>query len=87
MRRIEYTVFSESVKSPIWDCFSSTRLERRRKRIRQRAEAFINETTPIDVFAVIEHAPLFGSFSLVVWFYREIPADTPVIRASPENEM
>jgi hypothetical protein len=79
--------FSESVKSPIWDCFSSARFERRRKLLRQRAEAFINETAPIDLFAITEHAPLFGSFSLVVWFYREIPSDTTVIRASPENQM
>jgi hypothetical protein len=86
-KRIEHLVFSETVRSPFWEWFSSARIERRRKRIRQRAETFINDTASMEVFAIIEHAPVFGPFSLVVWFYREIPDETPVLRASPENKM
>ena len=39
------------------------------------------------VVSVTEHAGTFGPFSVVVWWYREFAdADTPVVRASDENQ-
>jgi hypothetical protein len=87
MKRIEHVVVAESASPPFWACFASERRERRLKKIRQRAEAFINETDPEDIVSVAEHAPTFGLFSVVVWRLREAPdTDTPVIRASAENQ-
>jgi hypothetical protein len=87
MKRIEHSVFTESVTPPFWACFASERRERRLKKIRQRAEAFIDETDAEDIVSVAEHAPTFGLFSVVVWWYRKVPdTDTPVIRASVEHQ-
>jgi hypothetical protein len=86
MKRIEHAVFAESVSPPFWACFASAPREGSREKIRRRAEDFINETGPDNIVTVIEHAPTFGTFSLVVWRYRELPdTDTSVIRAFPEN--
>jgi len=80
-------VFSESVAYPIWVWNGSARRERSRERIRYRAEAFINEIGVDNVVSVAEHAPTFGSFSVVVWWYREYAdIDTPVIRATDETQ-
>jgi hypothetical protein len=89
MKRIEHTVFSEpeSRRRPFWALFFPVGgQERTRERLRRQAEAFINETGPGNLVSVIEHAPDFGPFSVVVWRYREVPDDTPVIRASAAEQ-
>ena len=87
MKSIQHNVFAESVAYPIWGWDASARRERKRETIRQRAEAFINEIGVDNVVSVTEHAPTMGPFSVVVWWYRELPnADTLVIRASDENQ-
>lgn len=86
MKRIAHAVFTESVRPPIWACFASERRERRLKKIRQQAEAFINEIAPEELVSIAEHAPTFGLFSIAVWWLQEVPdADTPVIRALAEK--
>jgi hypothetical protein len=88
VKRIEHTLFEESATPTfLASIFASLRRERSRKKIRQRAEDFINETGPEYIVSIVEHTPSFGSFSLVVWWYREVPdVDTPVIRASAQNQ-
>jgi hypothetical protein len=88
MKRIEHTLFEESATPTFWaSIFASAGRERSRKKIRQRAEDFINETGPQNIVSIVEHTPTFGPFSLMVWWYREVPdADTPVIRASAQNQ-
>jgi hypothetical protein len=87
MKSIQHKVFLESVAYPIWAWNASARRERSRKRVRQRVEAFINEIGVDKVVSVTEHAGTFGPFSVVVWWYREFTdADTPVVRASDENQ-
>jgi hypothetical protein len=59
--------------------------KRKRERIRWQAENFINETGAENIVSVTEHAPTLGRFSVVVWWYHELPdTDTPVIRASAQ---
>jgi hypothetical protein len=86
MKRIEHTVFAEPETRihPFWALFfATTGEEKKRERIRRQAETFIDETGLDNIVSVIEHAPVFGPFSVVVWWYRELPdADTSVIRAS-----
>ena len=90
MKRIEHTVFAEpeSLRSPFWALlFPPTAVEHKREKIRRRVEAFIDETGAENVVSVTEHASTLGPFSVVVWWYRELPdTDTPVIRASAENQ-
>jgi hypothetical protein len=86
MKRIEHTLFTESVTPPFWECFASERRELRLKKIRERAGDFINEAGPDCIVSVTEHAPAFGRFSVAVWWYHEVPdTDTPVIRPVVEQ--
>jgi hypothetical protein len=92
MKRIEHTVFAEPesvrFRSPLWALlsFPPTGGERKRERIRRQAESFINETGAENVVSVTEHAPTLGQFSVVVWWYHELPeTETPVIRAFVEK--
>lgn len=90
MKRIEHTVFAEPEAPglPFWALFLPVSgQENKRERMRRKAETFVNETGLDNIVSIIEHAPAFGPFSVVVWWYRELPdAHTPVIRASAENE-
>jgi len=92
VKRIEHTVFAEPesfrFRSPFWALlFPRTGGERKRERIRRQAEAFINETGAEKVVSVAEHAPTLGPFSVVVWWYHEVPEiETPVIRASAQDQ-
>jgi hypothetical protein len=91
MKRIEHTVFAEPesvrLRSPFWALlFPPTGGERKRERIRRQAEDFINESGAKNIVSVTEHAPTLGRFSVVVWWYHEVPdADTPVIRPFVEQ--
>jgi hypothetical protein len=60
--------------------------ERKREKIRQRAEGFINEICAGDIVSISEHASTFAPFSVAVWWFQEVPDDAPVIRASEENQ-
>jgi hypothetical protein len=42
--------------------------EGNRERIREQAQAFINEIGAENVVSVAEHAMSFGPFSVVVWY-------------------
>ena len=60
---------------------------------RKRAEAFINEIGVESVVSIHEHASILGPFSVVVWWYQELPdkpkmphAETLVIRPSDESK-
>jgi hypothetical protein len=87
MKSIQHSVFVESVVYPIWSLNAGARRERNRERIRQRAEAFINEIGVENVVSIAEHATTFGPFSVAVWWYREFTeADTLVVRASGDEE-
>ena len=87
MKRIEHNVFVEAATIPIWSLGAQARRERSQEKIRNRAEAFINEIGADRVVSVSEHVPTFGRFSLVVWWYREFTeADTPVVRAMEEHQ-
>jgi hypothetical protein len=91
VKRIEHTVFAEPeslrFRFPIWALlFRPIGGERKRERIRGQAEAFINETGAERIVSITEHAPTLGPFSVVVWWYHEVPdTDTPVIRAFAET--
>jgi hypothetical protein len=92
MKRIEHTVFAEpesaKIRSPFWALiFPPTDREGKRERTRRQAEAFINESGAQNIVSVTEHAPMLGPFSVVVWWSHEVPdSDTPVIRASAQNQ-
>jgi len=91
MKVSQHSVFAESSGYPLSSIlFSSSfpvRRERNREKIRQRVEAFINEIGVENVVSVSEHASTLGPFSVVVWWYREVPeGETLVIRASAESE-
>jgi len=87
MKTIQHNVFSEKAEYAIWGRDARARRERNRERIRQRAEAFINEIGVENVVSVTENAPTVGPFSVVVWWYREFAnTDTLVVRASDENQ-
>lgn len=78
MKTIQHTVFASN---------EAGRREQSRERVRHRVEKFINEIGVDKVVSVNEHAPMFGRFSVVVWWYGELPdIETPVIRASDESE-
>ena len=91
MKRIEHAVFAEPesarIRSPFWALiFPPTDREGKRERIRRQAESFINETGAENIVAVTEHGPAFGPFSVVVWWYHEVPdTDAPVIRPFVEQ--
>jgi len=90
MKAIQHAVFAESRGYSIGSIFSSNfavRRERDRETIRQRAEAFISQIGVESVVSITEHASTLGPFSVVVWWYRELPdTETLVIRASDESE-
>lgn len=89
MKVIQHSVFAESRGYSLGSILSydSVRRERNREKIRQRAEAFINEIGVENVASVSEHTSTLGPFSVVVWWYREAPeGETLVLRASDESE-
>ena len=92
MKRIEHTVFAEPesvrLRSPLWALiFPPTDQERKHERTRRQAEAFINETGEENIVSVTEHAPTLGPFSVVIWWYREVPeTGTLVIRDMTTKE-
>ncbi|MGH7970446.1 MAG: hypothetical protein ACREIC_17110, partial [Limisphaerales bacterium] len=80
---VQHSVFVESVPYPIWGWNARARRERHREKVRERAEAFINDIGVDNVVSVAEHAPTFGPFSVVVWWYREFTeSDALVVRAT-----
>jgi hypothetical protein len=87
MKSIQHKAFVESKACPIWCTNARAHRERNRERIRQQAEAFINEIGADNVLSVTEHAPTLGPFSVVVWWYREFTnADALVVRATDEKQ-
>jgi len=87
MKRIQHKVFVESKVYPIWCTNARERRERSRERIRQHAEAFINEIGVDNIVSVTENAPTLGPFSVVVWWYREFTnAEALVVRATDEQQ-
>jgi hypothetical protein len=90
MKVIQHSVFAESRGYSLGSIFSSSfpvLRERNREKIRQQVDAFINEIGVENVVSVSEHASTLGPFSVVVWWYREVPeGETLVIRASDESE-
>src|SRR3954470_19441102 len=89
MKRIGHKVFADpEPRHPIWAwLLGRAERQRDRERLRQQAEAFINEAVADRVVSVTEQAPTLGPFSVVVWWYWEVPETaTPVIRASGENQ-
>ena len=86
MKRIRHSVFTKSVRYPLWGWKSGAQRERNREQLRQRAEEFINEIGAANVVSLIEHEPLFGQFSVVVWWLEELPEGQDlVIRASGDH--
>ena len=93
MKVIQHSVFAESRGYPVGTIFHSaspglaSQRERNREKIRDQAEAFINEIGAESVVSVSEHTSTFGPFSVVVWWYRDVPdTETLVIRAAGETE-
>lgn len=71
MKKIQNTVFIESKGQPIWswkNAHTRRLTAQRREKIREQAEAFINEIGVERVVSVTEHAPSLGPFSVVVWW-------------------
>ena len=88
MKHIQHKTFVESKCYPIWCTNAHKGRERSRERIRQQAEAFINEIGADNVVSVTEHAPTLGPFSVVVWWHREFTdSDALVVRATDEKQM
>ena len=86
MKRIRHSKFISSETYPLLGWRMGARREKGRERIRRQAEDFINEIGPSNVVSVIEHEPLFGQFSVVVWWLEEVPEGEPmVIRAAGDN--
>ena len=82
---MRHSAFIEPRVYPIWCWNARTLRERSHGKIRERAEAFINEIGADSVISVTEHAPIFGPFSVVVW-YRELTDDGQLVgRAADEN--
>jgi len=71
MKRIRHTVFTKPIRYPLWGWKSGAQREKDRERLRQRAEAFVNEIGPANVVSLIEHEPRFGQFSVVVWWFEK----------------
>jgi len=94
MKVIQHSVFAESIyRNSLMSVFSlgmAAQRARNRERIRQEAEAFINEIGVESVVSVTEHGATLGPFSVVVWWYRELPdmrdRESLVIRASDESK-
>ena len=85
MKRIRHSVFTQSVHYPLWGWKSGAQREKHRERLRQRAEDFINEIGATNVVSLMEHEPLFGQFSVVVWWLEELAEGQDlVIRASDD---
>jgi hypothetical protein len=88
MKRIRHTVFTNSVRYPLWGWKADPQREKGQERLRQRAEDFINEIGAANVVSLIEHEPRFGPFSVVVWWLEESPEDQDlVIRAADEHDV
>jgi hypothetical protein len=87
MKRMQHAVFAESVIPSFWACLMNPGgRERKRHKVRQRAEVFINEIWEGDIVSISEHDSTFGAFSVAVWWFQDVPDDAPVIRASEENQ-
>ena len=87
MTRIRHSIFTKSVRYPWWGWKSGTQREKNRERLRQQAEDFINEVGAVNIVSLIEHEPLFGQFSVVVWWLEELPKDEDlVIRAAGDHD-
>jgi hypothetical protein len=87
MKRIRHSVFTKSVRYLFWGWKSGTQREKDRQRLRQQAEDFTNEIGVDNVVSLIEHEPLLGQFSVVVWWLEELPKEEDlVIRASAGHD-
>ena len=94
MKAIQHSVFAEpggySIGFLPLPTYPAVRRERNRETIRRQVEAFINEIGVESVVSITEHAPTLGPFSVVVWWYRELPGkpdtETLVIRAADESK-
>jgi hypothetical protein len=92
MKIIQHSVFVSSVVYSALSVLSRTAGtlqadERRREKIRQQAEEFINGIGADNVVSVTEHAPTLGPFFVVVWWRREVTdTDAPVVRAADEKQ-
>jgi hypothetical protein len=87
MKCIRHTVFTKSLRYPLWAWKADPQHEKDRERLRQQAEDFINEIGAANVFSLIEHEPRFGPFSVVVWWLAEMPEGQElVIRAADEHD-
>jgi hypothetical protein len=68
----------KSFVGPIFYPLGTPSLNAGRDRVRDQAEAFINEVAGVDnVVTVAEHAMTFGPFSVVVWYRDESPPSKP----------
>jgi len=86
MKTMQHKTFVESAVYPIWSRSAHAHRERNRERVRQQAEEFINEIGVDSLVSIAEHAPTFGPFSVVVWWYREFTeSDTLVVRAADDR--
>lgn len=65
MKCFRHTVFTKSIRYPLWVWKAHTQREKARERLRQQAEDFIDETGVANVVSLAEHEPLFGPFSVV----------------------
>jgi hypothetical protein len=86
VKQIRHTAFKSSITYPLWAWNAGAQREKDRERSRQRAEDFINEIGASNVVSLIEHEPLFGYFSVSVWWLQELPeGETLVIRAPDDR--
>ena len=86
MNAIRHNTFVESTVDPIWSWDSTARRERKRESIRRRAEEFISDIGADKVISVIENAPSFGPFSVVVWYREHVNTDDLVLRPADEKQ-
>ncbi len=87
MKRIRHTVFTKSIRQPLWGSKADPQREKDRERLRQQAEDFIYEIGAANVVSFIEHEPRFEPFSVIVWWLEESPEGQDlVIRATDEQD-
>jgi hypothetical protein len=86
MKRIRHTVFTKSVRYPLWGWKAGPRRQKERERLRERAEGFIGEIGAANLVSLIEYEQSVGQFSMVVWWVEEAPeGEELVIRAVDES--
>jgi hypothetical protein len=82
---IRHNTFAESRGYRLLQWKAHALREKNREKIRERAEAFINEIGVENVVSIAEHGSLFRPFSVVVWYKEAVEEQVLVTRATQGN--